>query len=116
MGKITKRLGLSRSKGSFDGSNGYEGDLCAMEPTSLDSVETSLFSDSFFSASETVSSAFSFGTLAGTFDSFSDNTLRGLCKAQAKVENEFSCLQKEATVCAGKKAADESNYQKTHHN
>lgn len=76
MGKITKRLGLSRSSGSLDGSNGYDGFLLAIDNfTSSPSVSCSIFP---------LSMSLSFGNFVGTMW-FSVSALRGLCELKIEI-------------------------------
>lgn len=74
---MTKRLGLSRSNGSMDGSNSYTTFFLATTVVVL--LTVSSFSIGVWSGLNTSSIPLSFGSLFGrTFDSFSVNTLRGL--------------------------------------
>lgn len=76
IGKMTNRLGLSRSSGSFDGSNVYEAVLCAIDPTASWSV--------FCSTWVTSSMPLSLSCFWGTLGAFSVNGLRGLCGISLK--------------------------------
>lgn len=88
IGKMTKRLGLSRSSGSIVGSKGYDGLWWARAATS-----TFASISDFCSDFETSSIPWSFGCLTGrTFVSFSVSAFLGLCEASRSGEINFCCF------------------------